>query len=70
MKKSRGAGWIDMLVDDRVIVELKAVEQLAPIHRSQMLTYLRLTSRRVGLLINFNEHVLKNGVRRIINSKS
>jgi GxxExxY protein len=58
-----------MLVDDRVIVELKSVEQLAPIHQAQLLTYLRLAARPVGLLINFNELVLKNGVKRVINSK-
>ena len=68
--KIDAAYWIDMLVDDRVIVELKAVDHLAPVHKSQMLTYLRLTGRPVGLLINFNEQVLKNGVRRIINSRS
>ena len=63
------AYWLDMLVDDRVIVELKSVEQLAPIHQAQLLTYLRLAARPVGLLINFNELVLKNGVKRVINSK-
>jgi len=63
------AYWLDMLVDDRVIVELKSVEQLAPIHQAQLLTYLRLAARPVGLLINFNEPVLKNGVKRVINPK-
>jgi len=64
------AYWIDMLVDDRVIVELKAVEKLAPIHQAQLLTYLRLTSRPIGLLINFNEVMLKNGVKRLVNPKA
>ena len=64
------AYWIDMLVDDRVVVELKSVERLAPIHTAQMLTYLRLAGRPVGLLINFSETVLKQGVRRVINTKA
>jgi len=54
-------------VDGRVIVELKSVDALAPIHEAQMLTYLRLTQCPVGLLINFNVQVLKDGIRRIIN---
>ena len=61
------AYWIDMLVDDRVILELKAVEALAPVHTAQMLTYLRLTGRVVGLLINFNVAVAKDGIKRIVN---
>ena len=55
---------IDILVDDRVIVELKAVDELAPVHEAQLLTYLRLSGVRVGLLINFNVPVLKDGIRR------
>ncbi len=58
---------LDMMVDGRVIVELKSVETFAPIHEAQMLTYLRLTNCPVGLLINFNVRVLKDGIRRIIN---
>lgn len=58
---------LDMMVDGRVIVELKSVEAFAPIHDAQMLTYLRLTRCPVGLLINFNVRVLKDGIRRIIN---
>jgi len=58
----------DMLVGDTVIVELKCVEALAPIHTAQMLTYLRLARKPVGLLINFNVPVLKDGVKRILNS--
>jgi GxxExxY protein len=60
--------YLDMLVADRVIVELKSVGELAPVHGAQMLTYLRLLQRPVGLLINFNVVVLKDGVRRIINT--
>jgi len=59
---------IDLLVEESVIVELKAVEKLAPIHEAQLLSYLKLSGCRVGLLINFNVKVLKNGVRRIINN--
>lgn len=58
---------IDLLVEDSVIVEIKAVEQLSPIHDAQLLSYLRLTHKRVGLLINFHTRVLKDGLRRIVN---
>ncbi|WP_254509445.1 GxxExxY protein [Anatilimnocola floriformis] len=62
------AGYrIDLLVENQVILELKSIEALAPIHFAQLLTYLRLTERRVGLLINFNMVVLKDGVKRLIN---
>lgn len=59
---------IDLLVEDRVIVELKAVERLMPVHRAQVLTYLKLSGRPVGLLINFNEAVVANGIRRFVNT--
>lgn len=55
---------IDLLVDDAVIVEAKAVEQLLPVHDAQLLSYLRLSGKRVGLLINFNVAHLKEGIRR------
>jgi len=55
---------LDLLVDDRVVVEIKAVERLLPIHDAQLLTYLRLGGWKVGLLINFNVPVLKRGIRR------
>lgn len=59
------AGYvIDLVHDKRVIVELKAVEQVIPIHEAQLLTYMRLTGIRVGLLINFNVPVLKDGIYR------
>ena len=58
---------IDLLVGDKVVVELKAVERLLPVHEAQLLTYLRLTQKRVGLLINFNVPVLKDGVKRMVN---
>ncbi len=58
---------IDLLVDRRVVVELKSVEMLAPVHSKQLLTYLRLMDMHVGLLINFGEATLKDGLRRIVN---
>ena len=61
---------IDLLVDGVVIVEVKSVDALAPIHVAQLLTYLRLADRRVGLLLNFNVLQLRNGIKRIINSQS
>ena len=57
---------LDILVADRVVVEVKTVESLAPIHDAQLLTYLRLGGWRIGLLINFNVVVLKDGIRRRI----
>ena len=57
---------IDILVDDQVIVELKAVEALLPVFRAQVLTYLKLSGKRLGLLINFNVPLIKNGIRRVI----
>jgi GxxExxY protein len=58
---------IDLVIDDKVAVELKSVEKLAPIHESQLLTYLRLSGLRVGLLINFNVRMLRQGIiRRVI----
>jgi len=58
---------IDALVESTVIVEVKSIAELAPIHEAQLLTYLRLSNRPVGLLINFNTKVLAHGVRRRIN---
>jgi GxxExxY protein len=58
---------IDLIVDDLVIVELKAVEKVIPVHKSQLLTYLKITKKWLGLLINFNVPILKDGVERIVN---
>ena len=58
---------IDVLVEDSIILELKAVESLLPIHEAQLLTYLRLANKKLGLLINFNVTLLKNGIKRRIN---
>jgi len=63
------AGYrIDLLVENAVIVELKAVERFLPIHEAQLLSYLKLSDKRLGLLINFNVVHLKNGLRRIVNN--
>jgi GxxExxY protein len=56
---------IDILVEGKIIIELKAVEKLMPIHHAQLITYLKLSGCRIGLLINFNELRLKEGIRRI-----
>ncbi len=58
---------IDMLVEGSVVVELKAIEMLEPIHEAQLLSYLKLSGRQLGLLINFNVKMLKHGIRRMIN---
>jgi GxxExxY protein len=60
---------LDLLVEDRVIVELKSVEQIRDVHKKQLLTYLRLSNKELGLLINFNVPLLKNGITRIVNSR-
>ena len=56
----------DLIVENKVVVEVKSVEQLAPIHWAQVLTYLRVTSLNVGLLLNFNSPTLKDGTRRVV----
>ncbi len=58
---------IDMIVEEKVIVELKSVEKLAPVHGKQLLTYLRLADKRLGLLINFGEARIKDGIHRVVN---
>lgn len=58
---------LDLLVEDAVIVELKAVEKIAPIHEAQLLSYLKLSGKKVGLLINFNVLHLKDGIKRMVN---
>jgi len=57
---------LDMVVEDQVIVELKAVDKLQPVHEAQLLSYLKLSGYRVGLLINFHTRLLKDGVRRMV----
>ena len=61
---------LDLLVEDRLIVEIKSLERLAPVHSKQLLTYLRLTNQPVGLLINFGAPLFKQGLVRIIDSRS
>ncbi|QDT68900.1 hypothetical protein MalM25_18260 [Planctomycetes bacterium MalM25] len=62
------AGYrLDLLVEDVVIVELKAVDEIAPIHKAQLLSYLKLSKKPVGLLINFNVRLLKDGITRLAN---
>lgn len=58
----------DFIVEDKVIIELKAVELIHDVHKKQLLTYLKLTDKKLGLLINFNESLLKNGITRIVNN--
>lgn len=58
---------IDMLVEDKIIVELKTVEEILPIHEMQLISYLKLSNLKLGLLINFHEEVLRDGIRRRIN---
>jgi GxxExxY protein len=57
---------MDLVIENELIIEIKAVEQLLPIHDAQMLTYLRLSGIKAGLLMNFNNAVLKNGLRRFV----
>jgi GxxExxY protein len=59
---------VDLLVNDSVIIELKSIEKLQPIHKAQLITYLRLAGKPAGLLINFNEPLLKDGIARLVNS--
>ena len=58
---------IDLLVEETVIVEIKTVERLAPVHEAQLLSYLKLSGKKVGLLINFHVPLVKDGIRRMVN---
>jgi GxxExxY protein len=57
----------DLIVGDKVIVEIKSIEAISPVHRKQLLTYLRLADKRLGLLINFNVDLIKDGITRMVN---
>ena len=57
----------DLIVEDLLIVELKSVEKISPVHKKQLLTYLKLTDRRLGLLINFGDYLIKDGIFRVVN---
>ncbi|MEE9448733.1 MAG: GxxExxY protein [Ignavibacteriaceae bacterium] len=59
---------LDLLIEDKVIVEIKSVESLAPVHYAQLLTYLKLSNLKLGLLLNFNTKLLKEGIHRIVNN--
>jgi len=59
---------MDLLVEDKVIVELKSVEEVSKVHKKQLLTYLRLADKRLGLLINFGENLIKDGISRVVNN--
>jgi len=59
---------VDIIVENKVILELKSQEVLAPVHSKQLLTYLRITGLKLGLLINFGESLIKNGIHRIVNN--
>jgi GxxExxY protein len=58
----------DVIIDEKVIIEFKSVEELADVHQKQVLTYLKLTGIRLGLLVNFNVPLIKNGIHRIVNN--
>ena len=67
--KDLGMDFImDILVEDSIVLELKSVEELHPVHYKQLLTYLKLADKQLGLLVNFNEHILKNGIKRVVNN--
>jgi GxxExxY protein len=58
----------DIIVSDKVIIEIKSVEQLAPVHHKQLLTYLKLTDKKLGFLVNFNVNLVKDGIVRLVNN--
>ncbi len=58
----------DVIVENKVMIEIKSVDALAPVHYKQLLTYLRLTGLKLGLLVNFNEELIKDGIHRIVNN--
>src|SRR5260221_8656862 len=58
----------DIIVENKVIIEIKSVEAIAPVHQKQVLTYLRITELKLVLLVNFNEALIKNGIQRIVNN--
>ena len=59
---------LDLLVENEIIIEIKSVEQILDVHHAQLLSYLRLTHKKVGLLLNFNTALMKNGLKRIVNN--
>lgn len=68
MKEKLELGFrVDLIVGNKVIIEIKSVEALAPVHKKQLLTYLRLMNLRLGLLLNFNVELMRNGIKRVVN---
>ena len=63
-----GAFRVDLLVDEKLVVEIKSIERLAPVHAKQLITYLRLMKQPVGLLLNFGGETMKEGIRRMVNN--
>ena len=59
--------WADLIVENLVIIELKAIEKVLPVHKKQLMTYLRLTAMKLGLLVNFNVNLIKDGIERVVN---
>ncbi|HEY5837656.1 MAG TPA: GxxExxY protein [Pyrinomonadaceae bacterium] len=63
-----GVGFrADLIIDKKVVVEIKSIEAIGPVHKKQLLTYLRLADKKLGLLINFNVELIKNGISRVVN---
>ena len=60
--------WADLIIEDKVIVELKSVENISPVHPKQLLTYLKVSNLKLGLLINFNEKLIRDGITRVVNN--
>ena len=58
----------DLIVEDKVLIEIKSIQAIAPVHRKQVATYLKLTGIQLGILVNFNEALIKNGITRIVNN--
>jgi GxxExxY protein len=65
-KNLEGVYRIDILVEDSLILEIKSVESIIPVHRSQLMTYLKFSGCRLGLILNFNEKLFKNGIKRVV----
>jgi GxxExxY protein len=66
-----GVGFrADLVVNAKVVVEIKSIDAIGPVHKKQLLTYLRLSDKRLGLLINFNVELIKNGISRVVNQLS
>ena len=57
----------DLIVQNLVIIELKAIEKVLPVHKKQLMTYLKLTGKKLGLLVNFNSNLIKDGIKRVVN---